>query len=111
MRCCRTIVLTLNTKPFHRIRNKRKLIGDETERVQKMQNGRERNEEMLLKLQDTLFPDRVGQSIDHKALAKELRTMANLCEAMGSLDGLDESNGDEIGVTRRSRKKSEIRLS
>lgn len=110
MRCCRKIVLTLNTKQFHRVRNERKLIGDETERLKKMQNGREGNEAILLELQDTLFPDRVGQSIDHKSLAKALRTMASLCETKGDLDGLDESNVVEIGATRRSRKKSEIGL-
>eukprot|EP00210_Caulerpa_lentillifera_P000940 g910.t1 len=69
-----------------------------------MQNGRERNDELLSKLQNTLFPERTGQSIDYKALAMELRTMANFCEAKGNLNSLDGPISNENGVTQ-SRKK------
>ena len=96
--CARSVVTTTVPKAPHRLRNERKLAQKKLTRLLGMQPLSDKDD-LFVRLQELLFPEKRGDPLDRSALASKLHFLANVCEAEHQLESVPP-NEDDVAVAQ-----------
>ena len=106
--CARFVFATtaVPRAPPHRLRNRREQAEERLKRLLKMQPLNEKDE-LFVRLQELLFPEKRGDPLDRLALAQKLHFLAKVCETEDQIESLPPNDNVPVAqAIQKSQKKA-----